>query len=263
MTKIAISGACGRMGGRLVSLVHEDPELQLAAALECDGHPALGKDVGEVHQLGALGVTVCANLEAEASVLIDFSSPAGATTRAKECAEKQVGMVIGTTGLDDSQKACVDEAAKSVPVLMSPNMSMGVNLLFKLVEDVARVLGPDWDPEIVEIHHRFKKDSPSGTALRLAEHVAKGRGVSLDEAGVYGRHGIVGERKPGEIAVHAVRAGDVVGEHTITFGTLGERIELKHIAHTRDTFARGALVAAKFVATASPGLYSYSDLLTF
>jgi len=262
MTTIAISGACGRMGGRLVSLVHEDPELELAAALECDDHPALGKDIGEVHQLGALGVTVCSSLEAAASALIDFSSPAGTVTRAQECAGKKVGMVIGTTGLDDSQKASVEAAAKVVPVLMSPNMSMGVNLLFKLVEDVARVLGQDWDPEIVEVHHRFKKDSPSGTALRLAEHVAKGRGADLDEVGVYGRHGIVGERKPEEIAVHAVRTGDVVGEHTVTFGTLGERIELKHIAHTRDTLAGGALVAEMLVTRASRGLYSFSDILT-
>lgn len=263
MIAIAISGCCGRMGGRLVSLMHDDPELELAAALEYDAHPALGKDIGEFHQLGPLGVTISAKLDADAAVLVDFSSPDGAVSRARECAARGVAMVIGTTGLDAGQKGVIEEAAQSIACLMSPNMSLGVNLLFKLVQDAARALGDGWDAEIVEVHHRYKKDAPSGTALRLAEQVAKGRGVNLDEVATYGRHGNTGERDPREIAVHAVRAGDVVGDHTVTFGALGERIELKHIAHTRDTFARGALAAAKFVATAKPGLYSIGDLITF
>lgn len=263
MIEIAISGCCGRMGGRLVSLVSEGSGLQLAAALERDGHPALGQDIGEFHRLGSLSVSISARLEASASVLVDFSSPEGAVYRAKECAAQGVAMVIGTTGLDHAQKAAIEEAAKSVPCLMSPNMSLGVNLLFKLVEDAARALGEGWDAEIVEVHHRYKKDAPSGTALRLAEHVARGRGLNLEDVATYGRHGNTGERSPREIAVHAVRAGDVVGDHTVTFGSLGERIELKHIAHTRDTFARGALAAAQFVATAKPGLYTISDLIAF
>ncbi len=263
MIRIAINGAGGRMGGRLVALTHEDAELSLVAAIEFAEHPAMGEDIGQVHHMGDLGVPLTTGLDVDADVLIDFSSPDASVARAHECARRGVAMVVGTTGHIDEQRAIIEEAAGKVAVLMAPNMSVGVNLLFKLTEEVARILGQDWDPEIVEVHHRFKKDAPSGTALRLAERVAAGRGVDLGDVGVYGRSGIVGERKPAEIAVHAVRTGDVVGDHTVIFGTLGERIELKHQAHTRDTFARGALRAAKFVAQAEAGLYGFDALLSF
>lgn len=262
MIAIGINGACGRMGGRLVQLVHEDTDLRLAAAVEFPQHPDLGRDVGECHQLGPLGVAVADDFPAGLDVLIDFSAPDSTVARAAACAERGTAMVIGTTGLDDAQQAALGRAAESVPVFMAPNMSLGVNLMFKVAEDMARILGLGWDPEIVEVHHRFKKDSPSGTALRLAEHVAKGRGQILADVAVYGRQGLVGERDAKEIAIHAVRTGDVVGDHTLTFGTLGERIEIKHTAQTRDTFARGALAAAKFVAKAQPGLYGMGDLLS-
>ena len=263
MIRTGVNGACGRMGGRLVALIHEDPELTLAAAIEHEQHPAMGRDVGECHQLGSLGMCVTPALVADADVLVDFSSPEASVARARECAERGVAMVVGTTGHDEAQKAEIEEAAKHVACLMSPNMSVGVNLLFRLTEEVARALDASWDAEIVEVHHRHKKDAPSGTALRLAERIAAGRGVDLAKVGVYGRHGIVGERGRDEIAVHAVRTGDVVGDHTVIFGSLGERVELKHTAHTRDTFARGALTAAKFVAQAPPGFYSMGDLLSF
>ncbi len=263
MLRIAVNGACGRMGGRLVALIAEEDDMTLAAAIDSPQHPAQGKDIGETHQLGPMGVAVKAALETDADVLIDFSSPEASVARAKECAARGVAMVIGTTGHSDDQLQAIRAAAETIACLMAPNMSLGVNLLFKLTEQVAGVLGPEWDAEIVEMHHRFKKDAPSGTALRLAERLAAGRGVNLDAKAVYGRQGLVGERPAGQIGVHAVRGGDVVGEHTVIFAALGERIELKHIASSRDTFARGALAAARFVASASPGLYGMDALLPF
>jgi len=263
MTRVIINGACGRMGGRLVDLVVEDPELKLVGALEKSDDPRLGSDIGTVHGKGEIGVVLSDEMAPDADVLIDFSTPESTVLRAKQCAENEIALVIGTTGLTPEQKKAVEGAAESVPCLMAPNMSLGANLLFDLAAQVARALGEEYDVEIVEVHHRFKKDAPSGTATRILERIADATGRSAHKDAIYGRHGQVGERTRTEIGVHAVRSGDVVGDHIVIFGTLGERIELVHRAHTRDAFAKGALRATKFVVQKPPGMYSFSDVLSF
>ena len=261
MIRVAINGVAGRMGLRLAALGSAEEDMTIVAGLESAGHPALGRDVGELAGIGPLGLAVTTAWEGEADVLVDFSTPAGTMARLPEVVTKGTAAVIGTTGLTDEQKAAVARAAEKVPVLLAPNMSVGVNLLFKLAGDVARALGDGYDIEIVEAHHRFKKDAPSGTALRLAERIAEATGREVATDLVHGREGAVGERTGREIGMHAVRAGDIVGDHTVLYSTLGERIELTHRAHTRDTFVRGALRAARFVAGKPAGLYGMQDVL--
>jgi len=261
MPTAAVSGACGKMGRRIIALLSEDPELKCAAALERKNHPALGKDAGEIAGCGSLGVTIRDSLAERVDVLLDFSSPEGTAGRLEEALKFGSSLVIGTTGHSAEQKRSIEEAAKKIPILFSPNMSVGVNLLFSLVGQVARTLGADYDVEIVEAHHRFKKDSPSGTALRLAEEIAGALGLNLEDVAIYGRKGILGPRPSSQIGIHAVRAGDIVGEHTVIFSTSGERVELVHRAHTRDTFALGALRGAKFLLGKPPALYSMRDVL--
>ena len=237
---VAISGCGGRMGNRIAALSFGDSELKVAGAFESNGHPWLGKDLGEQLGLGSKGVKITSDIKnglSPAKVLIEFTTPQATIIHLKIACELKVGMVIGTTGLSPAEISQVKEASKSIPVVMAPNMSIGVNLLFGLVGEVAKKLGPGYDVEIVEVHHRFKKDAPSGTAKRLAEIIAEAKSKDLDRVGVYGRKGIPGERTPDEIGIHAVRAGDVVGDHTVIFSSLGERIELTHRAHSRDTFA--------------------------
>jgi 4-hydroxy-tetrahydrodipicolinate reductase len=194
-------------------------------------------------------------------VLVEFTAPEPTLEHLRLAAAAGAGAVIGTTGLSASQVEEMRGLAARTAVLFSPNMSVGVNLAFRVLALMARALGDDYDVEITEIHHRMKKDAPSGTAARMAEVIAEALGRRIDEVGVYGRHGLVGERGPKEIGVHALRGGDVVGEHTVVFSTLGERLELTHRAHSRDTFAHGALRAVRFVASAEPGLYSMHDVL--
>jgi len=193
--------------------------------------------------------------------VIDFTIPDATLEHVRVAAEGKKPIVIGTTGLNSAQIGDIEKFSAVIPVVLAPNMSLGVNVLFKLVGEVSKTLGGDYDIEIVEMHHRFKVDAPSGTALKLAELAAKGLGVKLEEAGVFGRKGLIGERKPKEIGVMTLRGGDVVGEHTVIFAGLGERIELTHRASSRDTFARGALRAAKWVVDKLPGLYSMQDVL--
>ncbi|KPJ56425.1 MAG: 4-hydroxy-tetrahydrodipicolinate reductase [Planctomycetes bacterium DG_58] len=259
---VAVNGACGRMGGMLVRLIAQDKDLRLGAALERAGEARLGEDVGTLVGLARpVGVQLSDRLDTEVDVMIDFSLPAGTMGRLETCVERKIPMVIGTTGLDALETGKVEAAAKIIPIVFAPNMSVGVNLLLRLVGEVAQALGEEYDVEIVEMHHRFKKDAPSGTALKLAEAIAKATGRDLQEDAVYGRQGPVGMRPSSEIGIHAVRGGDVVGEHTITFAAVGERVELVHKAASRDTFARGALRAAKFLLDQSPGLYSMLDVL--
>ena len=217
MIRVAINGASGRMGRRLVDLVSHEQGMTVVAALEQPGHPDLGRDAGEIAGCGRLGIPLAADWPASADVLIDFSSPAAAVARAAEGARKGAALVIGTTGLGDAQKAEIAACSKKVPVLLSPNMSVGVNLLFRLAAEVAAALGAEYDVEIIEAHHRFKKDAPSGTALRIAEQIAAATGRNLAKDAVYGRRGSAAERKPGEIGIHAVRGGDIVGDHTVIF----------------------------------------------
>ena len=260
MTTLAITGAAGRMGQRLVALASQDAELQVVSAIERAESPAVGKDAGEVAGAGKLGVPIAADLGGKPQVMIDFTSPAATRQWLQVCRTNGVAIVVGTTGLRDEDHALIDEAARDVAVLQAPNMSLGVNLLFKVAAEVARWLGDDYDIEIVEGHHRFKKDAPSGTALGIAEAILTSTGKSRD-ALVYDRHGDDCVRKPGEIGMHALRIGDEVGRHTAYFAGLGERLELSHVATSRDTFARGALRAAKWLAGQKAGRYSVADML--
>ena len=261
MIQVVINGAAGRMGRRLINLVRNEEDMTLVAALEHEGCDALGADAGEIAGCGSLGVKITAEWLGPADVLIDFTSPAGTLARLDEAIEKKAALMIGTTGCTASEEARIAKAAEKVPVLHPPNTSVGVNLLFDLVGQVAAALGDDYDIEIVEAHHRFKKDAPSGTALRLAENICKATGREIAKDVVHGRQGITEPRTQKEIGMHAVRAGDIVGEHTVTFCALGERIELTHRAHTRDTFARGAIRAARFLVGKEPGMYTMADVL--
>jgi 4-hydroxy-tetrahydrodipicolinate reductase len=261
MIRVAINGAAGRMGRRLVDLVSHEEDMSVVAALEHPGHAELRRDAGELAGRGHLGVPLAATWAAATDVLIDFSVPAGAMPRILEGAQKGVALVIGTTGFTGEEQAQIAEAARRAPVLYSPNMSVGVNLLFRLAAEVAAALGEEYDIEIIEAHHRFKKDAPSGTALRIAEEIAAATGRNLAKAVVYGRHGASAERKPGEIGIHAVRAGDIVGDHTVIFSGLGERVEVVHRAESRDTFVRGAIRAARFLVGKKPGMYAMGDVL--
>jgi 4-hydroxy-tetrahydrodipicolinate reductase len=258
---VGINGACGRMGQRLVALAHEDPDLTLGAALEAAGHPQQGRDVGEVAGLGPVGVPVRADLPLgqHLDVVIDFSQPEGTTTVLRLCLERRIPLVVATTGHTPAQRQEIEEAAHDVALLMAPNMSLAVNVLMNLVKAAAAALnGKGFDVEILERHHRFKKDSPSGTALHFARLVQETMGQSRLR---HGREGLVGERPDDEIGVHAIRVGDNVGEHTIVFSTLGETLELTHRAHSRDCYARGALQAAKFLANRPAGRYTMNDVL--
>ncbi len=262
MITVAVNGACGRMGSRVVTLACEDKDIKLVSALERDGHPSLKKDIGTILGLGNLGVLLTSEIEDRADVLIDFSSPDALEKRIDKCVKKGVALVIGTTGLLDSHHKKLAQAAKSIPCLVSPNMSIGVNLVFDIVAQVSKALGEGFDIEIIETHHRFKKDAPSGTALRIAEKICEATNRNIKTDVVYGRQGITGERPAKQIGIHAVRLGDTIGDHSVIFSNLGERIEINHRAHSRDTFVRGAITAAKFIAGKPPGLYSMQDVLS-
>jgi 4-hydroxy-tetrahydrodipicolinate reductase len=247
------------MGTRLIQLIADDPALRLGAALDRPDHPRLGEDAGTLSGVGPLGVPLSGRLDGEPlDVVIDFSLPAGTLALLPSCVERRLPLVVGTTGFEPEQRGRVEEAAKAIPLLISPNLSRAVNLLMRLAGEAARALGDSADIEIVERHHHFKKDAPSGTALRLAEVVAEAIGSGQF---VHGRHGVVGERPRGEIGLHALRTGDNPGEHTVVFGLLGECLELSHRALNRDGFARGALDAARFLAGKPPRLYTMNDLL--
>ncbi len=260
MIKIAISGAAGRMGRRIVALAIESERFDIVSALEGSGHELIGKDAGELAGVGTFGVPVTAELRGEPEVLIDFSQPEATLEWVGRCRKRDVGMVVGTTGLTESQLSELADAASEIPIVHAANMSMGVNLLLRVAAEVAKALGEDYDVEISETHHRFKKDAPSGTAIALARAICEATGRDYGEAATLGRGG-KHPRKPGEIGMHALRLGDTVGEHQVHFGNLGETVTLAHSAHTRDTFVSGALRAARWVAGRKPGLYSMQDVL--
>ena len=262
--KTVVSGAAGRMGARIIALMKDNERLTLHGAIESPDSPAAGRDVGEIIGIGPTGVTLEGDPRKAldgADVLIDFSHADATAQMVSAAAQKGVAVVVGTTGLAPDAVAEIEAASKKMPCVFAPNMSVGVNLLFKVLADVAAVLGDDYDVEIVEAHHRMKKDAPSGTALRMAEVVADALGRNLEEVGNYGRKGLIGERPHREIGIQTVRAGDIVGEHTVLFGGLGERVEITHRASSRDTFARGALRAAAWVTDRAPGLYTMQDVL--
>ncbi|MEX0777034.1 MAG: 4-hydroxy-tetrahydrodipicolinate reductase [Phycisphaeraceae bacterium] len=263
--RLAINGAAGRMGRRLIALACEDPQLTVTAAVEGPASSDLGKDAGAIAGVQTLGVPITDHLPAGtgAAVMIDFTVPAATRAAIAACIQANLPLVIGTTGLTADDQQRIDQAARSIPILQAPNMSLGVNLLFALAAQVAKRLGDDYDIEITEAHHRFKKDAPSGTALGIAKAICDATGKSLDKDLVHGRHGDDAPRQRGQIGMHALRMGDVVGEHTASFATLGERLELRHVATTRDVFARGALRAAQWLAAPgrTPGRYTMAHVL--
>lgn len=261
--KVAILGSAGRMGQTLLRCAGKHDNITVSAATEKAGHPSIGKDVGLLSGIENISTVVTDNVQEafEASdVIIDFTSPLATVANAELAALTGKPLVIGTTGLSEEQIASVRESSKKAPIVMAPNMSLGVNLLFALTKQAASAL-KGYDIEIIEKHHHHKKDAPSGTAIRLAEKAAEGAGVNLKEVENHGRSGIVGARPSGEIGIHAVRAGDIVGEHTVLFGVDGERVELFHAASGRECFANGALKAAIWLINKKHGLYDMQDVL--
>ena len=256
MTRIAVVGAAGRMGREVVRAAIEDERFELVGGVVEPGAPELGSDLGELCGAARMGVAVADVPPEDAAALIEFTTPEATV----EHLSYGRPVVIGTTGLSEAQLARVEEAAKDAPVVLAPNMSVGVSLMREVVRELSEKLGDDYDVEVVEAHHRNKVDAPSGTALLLAWAAAEGRGRDLDEVAVYGREGRA-PRKEGEIGIHALRGGAVVGEHRVVFYGSGEEVEVVHRALSRRTFAVGALRAAGFVAAATPGLYSMRDVL--
>ena len=260
--KAIVVGAAGRMGVRLIHIIQETSSVKLHRATERPDHPFLGMDVGEIVGLGRLGVVLEGELKKDGGdVLINFSAPLASLKSLEFAKESGLAAVIGTTGFNQDQMDRIRELSKSVRFVLAPNMSVGMNLMFKVVQEVAKVLGPDYDIEILEAHHRLKKDSPSGTAVKLGELIANATGRNFNQVGIYGRKGMVGERTKEEIGMQVIRAGDIVGEHTVLFGGIGERLEIIHRAHSRDNFARGAIRAALWIVNQSPGLYDMQDVL--
>ncbi len=264
MVHAAVAGIAGRMGTRIAQLLQDTEGIELTGGFERPEHLQIGNDVATVIGGTPLGYAVAGSIEEVlpvADVVIDFTSAASSLHHMRRVAPSGKAMVIGSTGFTPDQLQEARQLARSFPCVLAPNMSMGVNVLFKVVADVARLLGDGFDVEIVETHHRFKKDAPSGTAVKLADVIAGALERDLKEVGVYARHGLIGERKPREIGIQSLRGGDVVGEHTVVFAGLGERIEITHRAHSRDNFARGALHAALWVVRQPPGLYDMGHVL--
>lgn len=264
MLNIMVSGATGRMGSRIITLAQDFRDITLVGALERSGHEDIGKDIGEVIGTGHAGVSITDNVgktAEKADVLIDFSSPSATIECLRSISDKPVPVIIGTTGFSKEEIEYIRLYAQNTPCVFAPNMSVGVNLLLKVLADIAKVTGDDYDVEIVEAHHRLKKDAPSGTAMKMAQVLAASLNRSLEEKAVYSRHGLIGERSKDEIGIQTIRAGDIVGEHTVLFGGLGERIEITHKASSRDTFARGALKATLWIRKQTPGLYDMQDVL--
>ena len=264
MIKAIVAGAAGRMGKRIIHMIHQNPEITLGGAFEMPGHSSIGEDAGQVAGAGDLDVAIAASLESAidlGDVLIDFTSPQATLENIQTASARGLAMVIGTTGISGEMLAEVEDLAGKTRCVMAPNMSVGVNVMFKIAGEMARILGHEYDTEILEVHHRQKKDAPSGTAMRLAQILADTQGQDLDKIGVYERKGIIGKRSDEEIGIQTWRAGDITGEHTVMFGGIGERLELIHRAHNRDNFARGAVRAAVWLMEQPKGLYDMQDVL--
>ncbi len=257
-------GAGGRMGGRIASLIYASQDMTVAAAVEKKGHPAVGRDLGEVLGLGKKGVTVTDDLSAvigAGDVIIDFTHHEASVGHIRAAAAAGKPIVVGTTGFTAQEQEEIRRLAEGMPCVVAPNMSVGVNLLFKVLDDVAGILGDDYDVEIIEAHHNLKKDAPSGTAMKMAQIIAARLKRDLEKEGIYTRKGMIGERTKTEIGIQTIRGGDIVGEHNVMFITNGERLEFIHRAHSRDNFARGALRAARWIIGKEKGLYDMQDVL--
>ena len=264
MLRLGINGAGGRMGRTLVRACMEDDQVRLGGAFEAPSADSIGSDAGEIAGTGRTGVIIRDDPQAchaDFEILVDFTVPECTMQSLEICREHGKSMVIGTTGLDARQKLRLQEAARDISIVFAPNMSTGVNLCLQLLQVAARTLGDEYDVEIIEAHHRHKVDAPSGTALRMGEVVAESLGRDLDECAVYGRQGHTGKRDTRTIGFETIRAGDIVGEHTVMFSGVGERVEITHRASSRMSFARGAMRAAAWVASQDPGLYDMQDVL--
>jgi len=264
MTKVAITGATGRMGKALIEATQTNEQAQLAVALERPGSSVIGADAGEIAGVGKMGIALVDDITQvmdDFDVLIDFTRPEVTLANLEACRQAGKHMVIGTTGFTDEQKQHITDAANDISVVFAPNMSVGVNLCLKLLDMAARVLGNEVDIEVIEAHHRHKIDAPSGTALRMGEVVADALGRDLKDCAVYGREGNTGERDRGTIGFETIRAGDIVGEHTVMFADIGERVEITHKASSRMTFANGAVRAANWLMQQQAGLYDMMDVL--
>lgn len=257
--RVGVHGACGRMGTLLARAIIDANDLTLALAVDEPTHHGIGNDIGALCGYGPIGTLVEPGLSRSVDCLVDFSAPEAAVAAARFCADRQIPLVVATTGFTAAQRDEIVACHHQTPILIAANLSLVVNLLFKLAGDAGRILqGKDFDVEIIERHHRYKADAPSGTALRIAEIVESAMGLT-DR--IHGRHGITGERPRHQIGIHAVRTGDSVGEHTILFSTLGESLELVHRGHTRDSYVKGALEAIRFLVAQRAGLYSMFDVL--
>jgi len=264
MIRVAVTGVAGRMGGRILSLLRHEDGIEIVGATEAEGNPALGKDAGIVAGVGEINLFVSDKIEKAATgadAIVDFSTPLATLKNAEYASMTGKAMIIGTTGFKQEEQKRIRELALRFPCVISPNMSIGVNVMFEIAKKLAGFLGDEFDVEIVEAHHKHKVDSPSGTALRLGEEVAGALGRDFKAVARFERHGQIGERKKGEIGIQSIRGGDVVGEHTAIFFGQGERIELTHKASNRDNFARGAIRAVKWVVGKPPGVYSMKDVL--
>ncbi len=263
---IIINGVLGRMGREIVRIISADSDCTCIGGVEYPEHPDLGADIGEQTGIGKTGITVCSslkNIPQSGAVIIDFSSPAATRSLLQEIKGNDTRIVIGTTGLSENDIELMKSTAERNAVLFSPNMSLGVNFLFHLTRVAAEKLGADFDIEIIEAHHRLKKDAPSGTAKKLGEIVSEAIGSTYNEAVRHGRQGLIGERTTKEVGIHAIRGGDIVGDHTVLFAGPHERLELKHAAHSRAIFARGAVTAAKWLHEKEPGFYTMQNVLGF
>ncbi|HEX7559743.1 MAG TPA: 4-hydroxy-tetrahydrodipicolinate reductase [Usitatibacter sp.] len=263
LVRVAIAGAGGRMGRALLEAATSTPGIALAGALDVQGCEWAGRDAGDL-VAAARGIAIesdPARALERSDVLVDFTRPEGTLDHLRACRAAKRSLVIGTTGFAPAGIEEIRAASRDIPIVMAPNMSIGVNVVAKLVEMAARALGPDYDAEVFEIHHKMKVDAPSGTALMLGRVAAKARGATLEDAGVFARHGNAGERKPGSIGFSAARGGDIVGDHTVFFAGPGERIEITHRSSSRATYAQGAMRAARFLAGRAPGLYDMDDVL--
>ncbi len=259
--RLIINGSAGRMGRRIVAIASETGKFDIVAAVEAPEHPEIGTDAGLLAGIGEIGTKLSSSFPEAGDLVIDFSLPQAADKTIDFCAENKVALVIGTTGLTESHLEKIRKIAENVPVIQATNMGVGMNALFKLAGQTAKMLGEEYDIEIVEAHHRFKKDAPSGSALTLAENIAAATGRKYPDCLVHGREGGDSLREKGSIGMHAIRAGDITGDHSVIFSSLGETITISHSAHNRDTFVRGAVRAALWLVGKEPGLYSMADVL--
>ena len=264
MVRVIINGACGRMGRLIIQSVAQQDDMKLVGAIEYPQHPQIGTDAGVVAGIGEIGVAITGKLAEvleSADVVIEFSKPEVTVQHLRQVVHADKAMIIATTGYTPDELATINALASQIRCVMAPNMSLGVNVMIQALELIAKALGDDYNIEVIEAHHNHKADAPSGTALRLAETVATALGRDLAEVGVYGRHGIVGARTQQEIGIHAVRGGDIAGDHTVLFATEGEQLSVVHRAHSPEAFAKGAIRAARWVVNAPKGLHDVSEVL--